>query len=88
VDGQKDDRTIITSSVVRVRFEGDPPLPIAVTASGSEYWLGEPSEKVGPSAEQFMARKAALEVAAVQVGGESVTRYAAPGIVSMDASGA
>lgn len=52
-------RTVITSRVKQVIFKGSPLTPVAVTASGSEYWLGTPSEKVrgDERPEEFVARK-------------------------------
>lgn len=53
--GASDGRTIITSPVVQVRLLGDVPAPVAVTASGSAYRLGEPAAHFGMDrAEHFV----------------------------------
>jgi len=53
--GESDGKTIITSPVVQVRFMGALKSPVAFTASGSAYWLGEPAPSFGlDQAENFL----------------------------------
>ncbi len=55
--GTTDGTKMMTSPVVEVRFMGEPALPIAVTRSGSQYWLGDPAQSFGAAAaEQFVHR--------------------------------
>lgn len=55
--GHADGETIITSPVVQVRLVGAARIPMAVTESGSAYWLGAPSRRFGlAQAEAFVAR--------------------------------
>lgn len=57
--GHADGETIITSSVLQVRRMGAAKLPLAVTETGSTYWLGTPSRRFGlEKAEAFIARLA------------------------------
>lgn len=45
--GHRDGRPITTSPVVRVLLMGAEGHPVALTESGSIYWLGEPCESFG-----------------------------------------
>lgn len=55
--GTADGTKMMTSPVVEVRFLGEPALPVAVTRSGTQYWLGDPAESFGSdAAEEFVHR--------------------------------
>jgi hypothetical protein len=57
--GHTDGETIITSCVVQVRRVGESRIPMALTESGSSYWLGTPSRRFGlDKAEAFVGRMA------------------------------
>jgi hypothetical protein len=48
---------IVTSAVVEVQFKGTPSIPMAVTRSGTAYWLGEPARGFNvKAAEEFVHR--------------------------------
>ncbi|NML48424.1 hypothetical protein HHL11_32055 [Ramlibacter sp. G-1-2-2] len=69
--GEPDGKTIITSPVVQIRFMGARKSPVAFTASGSAYWLGEPAASFGPDqAESFLWFKSRQRPAAA--GGAAV----------------
>lgn len=54
----QDGSTITTSPVVHVRVVGPEQRPVAVTASGSAYCLGDPATRYGEQrARQFVWRK-------------------------------
>jgi hypothetical protein len=56
--GQPDGQKMMTSPVVEIRFLGKVKTPVAVTRSGSTYWLGEPSPDFGlDAAQDFVYRK-------------------------------
>lgn len=56
--GAASGKTIITSPVLQVLLEGDPPSPVARTQSGSLYALATPSAALGPErAEHFLQFK-------------------------------
>lgn len=53
--GEKDGELMITSPVVEVTFQGEQRFPVAITASGTAYCLGEPAEGYGQDrAEAFV----------------------------------
>lgn len=55
--GTSDGKTVVTSPVLQVRLMGPKRAPMAFTASGSAYWLGEPATSFGlDKAEQFVWR--------------------------------
>lgn len=55
--GTADGTKMMTSPVIEVRFMGEPPLPIAITRSGTQYWLGDPAQSFGAAAaEEFVHR--------------------------------
>jgi hypothetical protein len=57
VAGQTD-RRILTTRVVQVLFEGVPPMPVAVTASGTQYRLGPPGDRLSnEAAVEFLKKK-------------------------------
>lgn len=69
--GESDGKTIITSPVVQVRFMGSRKSPVAFTASGSAYWLGEPAASFGQDqAESFLWFKSRQHPA--RAGGKNV----------------
>jgi len=54
-----DGKTIMTSPVVQVRLLGELRTPLAITQSGSAYWLADPAENFGlERATRFVAQKA------------------------------
>ena len=56
--GQGDGQAVMTSPVVQVRRMGEQRWPVAVTASGTAYWLGAPAQAFGVArAEQFVRHK-------------------------------
>lgn len=56
-DGGIDGRTIVTSKVVCIKIAGRPPCPVAFTATGSRYLLGQPDRRAYEAPEQFVTRK-------------------------------
>ncbi|MGV3572609.1 MAG: hypothetical protein ACO1PB_18590 [Ramlibacter sp.] len=74
--GHADGETIITSPVVQVRLVGEARIPMAITESGSSYWLGAPSRRFGlDKAEAFVWRLSTTSRPAdtARIAGENVT---------------
>src|SRR5687768_6296417 len=65
--GHADGETIITSPVVQVRLVGDARIPMAVTESGSSYWLGAPSRRFGLEQAEDFVRRLSTAVRAVGI---------------------
>ena len=57
LDGRSESRVVVTSRVTCVLMKGDPPCPIAVTSTGSEFWLAQPARARQEASQQFVARK-------------------------------
>jgi hypothetical protein len=61
----EDGAMLTTSPVVQVRMVGPEQVPVAFTASGSAYLLGEPAKPYGEArARQFVLRKGGTDASA------------------------
>src|SRR5437764_14355813 len=57
LEGRSESRLVVTSRVTCVLMKGDPPCPIAVTSTASEFWLAQPARATQPASQQVVPRE-------------------------------